>query len=138
MNSLNFLLFIIITIFSISCTQESASVVKYDTNIKEVKCLALVSSPLEIKLNNTLLELYGFDKGCEYKLHASQKSGIVCNSNQNVQRKALSNFPVNYLRLDIYKESKLLYSYYNDLDAPLTQEDVQKAFRRVSSDIGLE
>ena len=79
--------------------------------------------------------MYSFKEECEFELQVSKKSGIVCNSNQNVSKKALSNFPTGFIRMDIYKKNKPLYSYYKDLNRDISENDVKNAFQRLKHDI---
>ena len=97
--------------------------------------MRLVIFPPNKFLETTMNKLYNFDDNCSYKLEVSQKSGIVCNSNQNADRKALSNFPSGFIRLDLYKGYKNIYSYYRDLTHKTTKEDLKKAFERLEQDI---
>ncbi|EHP28615.1 hypothetical protein SMGD1_0088 [Sulfurimonas gotlandica GD1] len=97
--------------------------------------MRLVVFPPDEKIEKTLNELYSFDKQCSIKMDVSHKSGIVCNSNQNSQKKALSNFPTSYLKIQISKDGKLFYSYYIDLKDSVTQDDSITAFERIQKDL---
>jgi hypothetical protein len=114
---------------------DDATVVHFDKELKELPCLRLVVFPPDALIEQSLNELYTFDENCAYELQASQKSGIVCNSNQNAPQKALSNFPSGYIRLDIYKKRKPIYSYYKDLTHPVTKEDIQDGFIHIKEDL---
>ena len=96
--------------------------------------MKLVFFPQDKNIEKTLKELYHFDETCTVKLEVSKKSGIVCNSNQNSQTKALTGLPESYLRMQI-KNEKLLYSYYIDLENDVTDADVQRAFKRIEKDL---
>ena len=97
--------------------------------------MGLVVFPPDKLLEQTLNNLYKFTPDCEYRLEASNKGGIVCNSNQNAAKKTLSNFPSTYLRMDVFKENRVLYSYYIDLLDRVREDDVRSAFSRVKKDI---
>ncbi len=109
----------------------------YDKNFSNPSCLRLVVFPPDEMIQNCISELYKFDKECEYKLQISKKSGITCNSTHNVGKKTTSNFPSGYLKMDISKGSKKLYSYYKDLKETPTKSDVEHAFSRVKKDLKL-
>mgnify|MGYP000020369801 CR=1 FL=1 len=97
--------------------------------------MRLVVFPPDEELENTLHKLYSFNDSCCVRLEVSLKRGIVCNSNQNSQKKALSNFPTSYLRMQISKDKKLFYSYYIDLKDSVTGEDAKSAFERIKKDL---
>ena len=97
--------------------------------------MRLVVFPPDKVLELTLNNLYTFTSDCEYRLEVSKKGGIVCNSNQNAAKKTLSNFPSTYLRMDVSKENKAIYSYYIDLLNNVNEDDIKSAFARVKKDI---
>jgi len=80
-------------------------------------------------------KLYLFKDNCPYHLDISHKSGITCNSTQNVQTKCIEGFPSSYLNMEVRKGLSLKYSYYIDLMSDVTQEDVEKGFERLSKDL---
>lgn len=100
----------------------------------KIECLKLVVFPPNEMIENTLNELYLFKKECNYKLIVSYKSSIVCNSNQNSEKKA-HGMPKSYLRMEIKKDSTLKYTYYNDLDANLKRDDVKNGFEVIENDL---
>lgn len=110
----------------------------FDENITQnkIECMRLVVFPPDDKIEKTLKELYSFDDACAMKFEVSKKGGIVCNSNQNSQKKALTNFPSSYLRIQIKKE-RLLYSYYIDLDHDVMRRDLELAFSRIKEDLDI-
>jgi len=116
---------------------EDASVNIFDKKLssEKIKCMRLVVFPPNEKIEKTINELYSFKKTCPIKLELSYKSGIVCNSNQNSQKKALSNFPTSYLKIQISKDRQLFYSYYIDLKESLNSEDIKEAFIRIKKDL---
>ena len=121
---------LLLTVFS-GCSDNNATITKSEKDLHHIKCMRLVVFPPNRFLETTMNRLYNFDKNCSYKLQVSQKSGIICNSNQNAVRKTLSNFPSGFIRLDLYKGYKNIYSYYRDLTHKTTKEDVKKAFERL-------
>lgn len=127
-----FLSFILILIYG--CSNDNAIVNHYNKNIK-ITCMRLVIFPPDNFLEKTLTPLYPFSKNCEFSLQVSKKGGIVCNSNQNADKKALSNFPTGFIRFDLYKKSKPIYSYYRDLTSPLSKQDIEKGFLRLREDL---
>ena len=134
--TLFFVLFL--TLFFAGC--EDKSIVNiYDKSILKtpIKCLKLTIIPENEKLKKALEELYHFDDSCPVHLDLSYKSGIKCNSTQNVQRKSIEGFPGSYLRMEIRKGLSLKYSYYIDLDEDVSQKDVQRAFKRIKKDLDI-
>ena len=132
-----FLLSAALFFFFTGCS-DNATIVRYNTQDETLPCLRLVVFPPDALITQTLVDMYSFDNNCSYELQASQKNGIMCNSNQNASQKALSNFPHGYIRLDIYKEHKPFYSYYKDLTDTLTQEDIKEGFTRLKNDVHLK
>ena len=114
---------------------DNATITESKKDLKDVKCMRLVVFPANKFLSQTMHELYNFDENCSYKLSISQKSGIVCNSNQNADKKILANFPSGYIRLDLSKGYKNIFSYYRDLTHKANKEDVKKAFESLQEEI---
>ena len=114
---------------------DNATITESKKDLKDVKCMRLVVFPANKFLSQTMHELYNFDENCSYKLSISQKSGIVCNSNQNADKKILANFPSGYIRLDLSKDYKTIFSYYRDLTHRVNKEDVRKAFESLQEEI---
>jgi len=135
LNSLAYIFLFYWVVFLQGCS-DNAIVNIFDKKITQnrIECMKLVLFPPDEKIEKTLKKLYSFDDSCAVKFEVSKKSGIVCNSNQNSQKKALTNFPSSYLRMQI-KNKRLLYSYYIDLDHDVTSEDVEKAFARIQKDL---
>jgi len=100
--------------------------------------MRLVVFPPNNLTTTTLQQLYHFEKKCDFKLEVSQKSGITCNSNQNSDKKALSNFPTSYLSLDVGKDRKVVYSYYIDLLDEVDEQNYADAFLRVRKDLNMK
>jgi len=103
---------------------------------EEITCMKLVVFDKEVK--ETLEELYSFDESCDVLLEVSLKSSITCNSNQNIDKKILSNFPSSYLRMQLYKGKTLFFSYYIDLEESVSKKDVEKAFLRLQKELNFK
>jgi len=103
---------------------------------EEITCMNLVVFDEDVKA--TLQELYNFDESCDILLEVSLKSSITCNSNQNVDKKILSNFPSSYLRMQLYKGKILFFSYYIDLEENVSKENVKYAFLRLQKELNFK
>ena len=121
----------ITNILLLAACSDNATIKESKEDLKDVNCMRLVVFPPDKFLSETVQKLYDFDDNCSYRLSISQKSGIVCNSNQNADKKILANFPSGYIRLDLTKGSKTIFSYYRDLTHKADEEDVQRAFVRL-------
>ncbi len=121
--------FLVIAVFVFTACSDNATVTQSKEELKNVNCMRLVVFPPDKFLSETVQKLYNFDENCSYKLSISQKSGIVCNSNQNVDKKILADFPSGYIRLDLTDGSKTIFSYYRDLTRRADKEDIKKAFK---------
>jgi len=119
----------------LSSCSDDATVVQYQKQEDTLPCLKLVVFPPDAQITNTLTKLYPFSDQCPYELQVSRKGGITCNSHYNADKKALSNFPSGYIRLDVYKKRTYLYSYYKDLTHKLTKKDITQAFERLEDDL---
>ena len=128
------LLFIILILFLVGCSDD-VTVINNNPQKIHPNCLKLLLFGADKGISQTLHQLYTFDEHCNYTLQVSQKGDIVCNSNQNADKKALSNFPTGYIRMDVYKDHKVIYSYYKDLHTALTKEDITDAFQRLQKDL---
>lgn len=122
-------------IFLFTACSDNATITKSKKDLKDVQCMRLVIFPPNKFLSETMHKLYNFDENCSYKLSISQKSGIVCNSNQNADKKILANFPSGYIRLDLSKDYKNIFSYYKDLTHKANKEDIKKAFEALQEEI---
>lgn len=131
------LLLLLVSLFFISCSDD-AMVNVFNEKIakEEISCLRLVVFDKNVK--ETLEELYSFDESCDKWLEVSLKSSITCNSNQNVDKKILSNFPSSYLRMQLYKGKTLFFSYYIDLEESVSKEDVKYAFLRLQKELNFK
>ena len=121
-------------IFLSGCS-DNAITKLYDKEFSNPSCLRAVVFPPDSMIKITLEELYSFDETCEYKLQVSKKDGITCNSTHNADKKNRGNFPSGYLKMDVMKGSKTLYSYYIDLKDSPTKSDVKNGFARVKKDL---
>jgi len=127
------------TIILAGCNND-AQVVFYDTSIKNknIPCLKLSIFPPNKHLEQQVTKLYHFSKECNYTLVVSKKSGIICNSNYNVEKKNINGFPNSYLTLSIKKDFKTLYSYYKDLNHDVRDTDVKNSFIQLREDLKLQ
>ncbi|AKF25318.1 hypothetical protein YH65_07890 [Sulfurovum lithotrophicum] len=128
-----------ICLFFLSACGDKAIVNVYDKNILKtpLPCLKLTVFPKNEMIQKTMEGLYTFDKSCPYHLDITHKSGIACNSTQNVQTKCINGFPSSYLNMEVRKGLSLKYSYYIDLMSDVTEEDVKKGFERLNDDLVL-
>ncbi len=119
--------------------QDRSYVKVYDKNLSRTSlpCLALRVFPPDPAAQRTLRELYPFRGDCPYTLQVATKAGIHCNSNTNVPMKVTSNFPSAYLRMELRRGMKLLYSYYIDLTEAPGPSEIEAAFRRLERDVPL-
>ncbi|MEA3330182.1 MAG: hypothetical protein U9Q29_00615 [Campylobacterota bacterium] len=126
------------SLFFISC-EDKAMVTLHakEFSQKKIPCMRLVVFPPDKIFQASLKELYAFDDNCAFTLEVSKKSGISCNSNQNSDKKALTNFPSSYLKMVVRIDSRLIYSYYIDLLDAVSEQDVVDAFERVQKDLKL-
>ncbi|MCD6433169.1 MAG: hypothetical protein J7L21_03930 [Sulfurimonas sp.] len=135
-----FLYFFLFTIslFFTAC-EDKAMVTLYakEFSQKKISCMRLVVFPPDKMIQDSLKELYTFEDSCAFKLEVSKKSGITCNSNQNSDKKALTNFPSSYLKIVVRKDSRLIYSYYIDLLDSVSEQDIKDGFARVQKDLKL-
>jgi hypothetical protein len=132
------LLFTLPFLFLAGC-EDRSYVNVYDKNItrQEIPCLKLQVFPPDPTAERAIEKLYPFRESCPYTLQLSTKSGIHCNSNANAPTKTLSNFPSSYLRMELRKGMRLLYSYYIDLTHAPEAEDIERGMERMRSDLKL-
>ena len=125
------LLLLISAIFILGCSDNSISKVHNKKILdSKIKCMKLVVFPPNKIIENKLHELYTFDNNCNLKLFISYKGSIVCNSNQNSEKKVLG-MPKSYLRFELKKQNTLFYSYYIDLNDNFNANDVENGFDRM-------
>ena len=120
-----------------SACSDNASVVIFDKNIAHAKieCMKLRVWPPDKEIEAYLSNRYIFDTNCTYMLEVSTKNDITCNSNQNIQTKALGAFPTSYLKMEVLQEERTLYSYYRDIKSSVTLSDVESACERIGKDL---
>ncbi|ADV46295.1 hypothetical protein [Nitratifractor salsuginis] len=124
-------------VFLSACSDRHPYVKLYDKNLSKnpPSCLALQVFPPDPDAKKTLRKLYRFRSECPYLLKVTTKEGIVCRSNGNAPIKATSNFPSAYLRMELRRGMKLLYTYYIDLTDEPDASDIEAAFDRFKKDI---
>ena len=124
----------------LSGCSERPIVTIYDANITQtpIPCLSLRVSPPDESARKTIAALYPFKAECPYTLTLTTKEEIVCNSFANAPRKAAGNFPSAYLRLELHRGLRLLYSYYVDLTHAPGASDIRKGFERLREDLPLK
>ncbi len=124
-----------IFVFFIGCSDDG-DVYVTDQKIltTHIECMKLVVFPPDKEIESTLQSLYNFQDNCAYEFVISYKTGIVCNSNQNFDKK-ISGMPSSYLRMEIKRKNKLLYTYYKDLKEKLSQNDIKNGFAIIQDDL---
>jgi len=128
----------IISVFIAGCSDGSISQISDNSILEEdIKCLSLVVFPPKQSISKPLEKLYKFDKNCKLSLVVSYKTGIVCNSNQNSDKK-VAGLPDGYLRLEVKKGTRLYYSYYKDLTNSLIDADLEKGFKELKSTLDIQ
>ncbi len=122
-----------------SCEGKDPYVKIYDNNLTQnpPPCLALRLFPSDPATKRILTRLYKFDSKCPYTLSVSSKAQILCRQGANAASKATSNFPSAYLRMELQRGMRVLYSYYIDLNQEPTPSQIEAAFARMSRDIHL-
>ena len=117
------------------CSDNSMSMVHNKKILDEkIECLRLVVFPPKQDINDALESVYEFKDDCDLALIVSYKGGIVCNSNQNSEKKALG-MPNSYIRLEIKRANQLFYSYYKDIYDEITQQDIKDGFDKIKKDL---
>lgn len=137
MKTLKYFTLTISTLLFTACSDGSISQINDNSILEQdTKCLKLVVFPPKQSISQALENLYKFDKDCELSLVVSYKTGIVCNSNQNLDKK-VKGLPDAYLRLEIKKGTRLYYSYYKDLPDALDDVDIKKAFKELKTTLDI-
>jgi len=106
------------------------AIVKVDKkalNQKSIPCMQLMIFPPNEQMQYDFEHLYPFTQTCEYVLHVSYKSHIVCNATTNVDKKALG-MQNAYLRLELKKGQRVMMSYYKDLSNVVDTDAIEDAF----------
>lgn len=119
---------VLATLLFLGCSDGSQTFI-HDKNIVDAKieCMSLMVFPPNKEIEDTLNSLYNFTPQCDYNLIVSYKTGIVCNSNQNSEKKA-HGLPSSYLRMELKKGGDLKFTYYKDLKNNLDTDDVKDGF----------
>jgi len=129
----------ILILFSILFTacSDNSIVTIYDKNILKdnSKCIELIIFPANKTIEETLKKQYNFQDNCTLKFEVFTKGRIHCNSNQNSQTKAMGKMPSAYLRMEITKENKTLYTYYIDIKDEILPLHVENGFARMKKDL---
>ncbi|WP_457602444.1 hypothetical protein [Nitratifractor sp.] len=122
-----------------ACGRDDTYVKIYDRNLTKTppKCLRLDPLTTDPAVAEILKKLYPFTPQCPYRLSVTTKERIRCNSNANAAEKTLSNFPSAFVRLELYRGTQLLYSYYRDLTHEADADDLERAFKRFEKDCAL-
>ena len=130
-----FLLIVLALLFS-SCSDKSIVSI-YDKSIlhEDSKCVELVVFPPNKTIEDTLEKQYGFKDSCSLKFEVFTKGKIHCNSNQNSQTKAMGKMPDSYLRMEITRDNKRLYSYYIDIKDEILPSHIENGFARMKKDL---
>ena len=93
-------------------------------------CLRLDATDIDRSLKKRLSRRYTFRDDCPYMLKIDFKSRIACNSPYNASQKACG-MPTSYLRIEIRKGMRLVYSYYVDLDEAPDSDTIEEAFEEI-------
>jgi hypothetical protein len=128
---------VLVMLFIVNGCGDRSVVIIYDRNStgKSLPCLRLNFFPPDPENERIMNRFYAFSEDCPYTLEVSTKSGIHCNSTTNVPDKTTSNFPTAYLRLEVRRGMKLIYSYYIDLTDTPGPKELQKGFERLQQDL---
>jgi len=127
-------LLIVIILFS-GCEEKIKPIITKDKNLTKISCLKLNAIALDKNFASILKKLYPFNDNCENILTLSYKKDIVCTSPYNFQSKSTGNFPQSYLKFEVRKGFKTLYTYYQDLYDNVDKSDVKEAFKELKKDI---
>ena len=117
------------------CGEKPVTRVYETAHEQPVTCLRIAVFPPDDALEKELKRLYDFSRECDAVLEVRHKENIGCNSNQNIQQKALSAFPHHFLRMEVRRGLTPVYSYYIDLQYPADEEDARAAFVRLRTDL---
>jgi len=129
-------IFLIVVFMMMGCSKKSEPLINKDANLSTpVLCMSLNEMMIDKAFIKKLHSLYTFDKNCDLKLNLKYKKDIVCNSSYNANEKSVSQFPKSFLKLELRRGLKVVYSYYIDLYDNVDKEDVEHAFVRLKKDL---
>ena len=130
------LLLLALALFFSACSDNSIVTI-YDKSVlkEDSKCVELIIFPPNKTIEETLKAQYDFKDNCALKFEVFTKGRIHCNSNQNSQTKAMGKMPSAYLRMEITKKNKTLYSYYIDIIDEIQALHVENGFSRMKKDL---
>jgi hypothetical protein len=133
------LLYLSLVLLFLGCSSDNAMTKVYQQNLPKdgFSCLKLQVFPPNEKVEESFKKLYSFNENCEFTLQVEVKGGITCNSNHNLQKKALGAFPSSYINMQLNQKSQKIYSYYIDLKEDVNDKDIQNAFERMSEELNL-
>lgn len=133
---MRYILLLLIALLLASCTEKPKASVRIDKDLQRpISCMKLNTFGVEKEFLDTLKNLYTFDETCPMVLNISYKKDIVCNSSYNALSKSTGKFPKSFLKLELRKGLKVVYSYYIDLLDNVESDDVRIGFERLKNDI---
>ncbi len=122
----------------VGCGQRPVVKIYPEAKHADIRCLGLDIYPMDESMWEYLSSLYRFDPACKTVLLVRHKENIRCNSSHNAFRKGVSGLPGNFLRMEVRDGLTPLYSYYIDLERKAEREDLERAFCRLKSDLGMK
>ncbi|MCF6245649.1 MAG: hypothetical protein L3J43_11525 [Sulfurovum sp.] len=132
-------LWFLLVFLIIGCGKKSEPIIKTDMNMTTpIKCITLNTLSMEKPFVAKLQSLYLFDTRCDVKLYVTYKKDIVCNSPYNAGIKNTSSFPKSFLKLELKKGFKVIYSYYIDLYSNVDIDDIVDAFLSMKKELMLK
>ncbi len=130
-----FIFFTAIALLFLGCGNKPVVKVYDEGEIGKIGSLAIKISPYDREIDRFFRGRYRFVESSNTVLYVVHKENICCNSNQNAAIKAVSGLPHNFLRMEVKRGMKTIYSYYIDLDNPVGIGDLQRAFDRLERDL---
>lgn len=127
---------IMLALLLMGCNKKSEPLIKIDTKVSTpIACMSLNEFEIDKSFSEKLHTLYTFDTHCDLKLSMKYKKDIVCNSPYNPNSKNTSQFPKSFLKLELRRGLKVIYSYYIDLYGNVDEKDIEDAFERLKRDL---